>query len=82
MLRQQCVQLFSLTWNIVERWKGYFEDLLYPTVTTFIEESEARDPEADSSFKLKSLRYFWGLALGVDITCPEYLRSLNVLGLF
>lgn len=65
MRRQQCVQLFSLTWDIVGRWKGYFEDLLYPTVTTSFEEAEARDPEADSSFKLKSLRYFWGLALGV-----------------
>lgn len=81
MLCQHCVQLFSLTWDIVGQWKEYFEDL-YPTVTTFIEEAEARDPEADLSFKLKSLRYFWGLAQGGDITCPEYLKSQDVLGLF
>ncbi|XP_058272777.1 deleted in malignant brain tumors 1 protein-like [Hemibagrus wyckioides] len=38
--------LLTLTGDFVRRWKEYFEDLLNPTDTSFVEEAEAEDSEA------------------------------------
>ncbi len=42
-------QLLTSTWDIVGRWKEYFEDLLNPTDMSSIEEAEAEGSEVDSS---------------------------------
>ncbi|KAI3370580.1 hypothetical protein L3Q82_007149 [Scortum barcoo] len=78
------------TGDIVGRWKKYFEDLLNPTDLPSNEEAEAGVSEVDSSItqaevtevvrkllvKLRS-----GKAPGVDEIRPEYLKSLDVVGL-
>ena len=79
-------ELLTSTGDIVGRWKEYFEDLLNPTDTPSVEEAEAGDPEVDSFItqaevtevvrKLPS-----GKAPGVDEIRPEYLKSLDIVGL-
>ncbi|KAM9358371.1 uncharacterized protein ABDE67_003862 [Symphorus nematophorus] len=79
-------ELLTSTGDIVGRWKEYFEDLLNPTDTPSLEEAEAEDSEVDSFItqaevtevvrKLPS-----GKAPGVDEIRPEYLKSLDVVGL-
>ncbi len=50
-------QLLTSTGDIVGWWKEYFEDLLNPTVTSSIEEAEAKARRwTHPSPKLKSLR--------------------------
>ncbi|KAK3542821.1 hypothetical protein QTP70_004326 [Hemibagrus guttatus] len=78
-------ELLASTGDIVERWKEYFEDLLNPTDTPSIEEPEAEDSEVDSFITQTEVtevvqQLLGGKALGVDEICPEYLKSLDVVG--
>ncbi|KAK3520909.1 hypothetical protein QTP86_002418, partial [Hemibagrus guttatus] len=73
--------------DIVGRWKEYFEDLLNPTdMPTGIEEPEAEDSEVDSFITQAEVtevvqQLLGGKAPGVDEIRPEYLKSLDVVGL-
>ncbi|KAI3360208.1 hypothetical protein L3Q82_014519 [Scortum barcoo] len=70
-------ELLTSTGDIVGRWKKYFEDLLNPTDLPSNEEAEAWDssPVTEVVHKLLS-----GKAPEVDEICPEYLKSLDVVG--
>ena len=79
-------QLLTSTGDIVRRWKEYFEDLLNPTDMSFVEEAEAEGSEVDSSITQAEVtevvkKLLGGKAPGVDEICPEYLKSLDVVGL-
>ncbi|KAK3528482.1 hypothetical protein QTP70_000305 [Hemibagrus guttatus] len=79
-------ELLVSTGDIVGRWKEYFEDLLNPTDTPSVEEPEAEDSEVDSFITQAGVtevvqQLLGGKALGVDEICPEYLKSLDVVGL-
>ncbi|KAK3533936.1 hypothetical protein QTP70_034935, partial [Hemibagrus guttatus] len=79
-------ELLVSTGDIVGRWKEYFEDLLNPTDTPSVEEPEAEDSEVDSFITQAEVtevvqQLFGGKAPGVDEIRPEYLKSLNVVGL-
>ncbi|KAK3570481.1 hypothetical protein QTP86_019919 [Hemibagrus guttatus] len=79
-------ELLALTGDIVGRWKEYFEDLLNPTDTPSIEEPEAEDSEVDSFITQAEVtevvqQLLGGKAPGVDKIRPEYLKSLDVVGL-
>ncbi|KAK3539305.1 hypothetical protein QTP86_034177 [Hemibagrus guttatus] len=72
--------------DIVGRWKEYFEDLLNPTDTPSVEEPEAEDSEVDSFITQAEVtevvqQLLGGKAPGVDEIRPEYLKSLDVVGL-
>ena len=74
------------TGDIVGRWKEYFEDLLNPTDMSSIEEAEAGDSEVDSFITQAKVtevvgKLLGGKAPGVDEIRPEYLKSLDVVGL-
>ncbi|KAI3372096.1 hypothetical protein L3Q82_006949 [Scortum barcoo] len=69
-----------------EAWKKYFEDLLNPTDLPSNEEAEAGDSEVDSSITQAEVtevvrKLLGGKAPGVDEIRPEYLKSLDVVGL-
>ncbi|KAK3558236.1 hypothetical protein QTP86_013969 [Hemibagrus guttatus] len=79
-------ELLVSTGDIVGRWKEYFEDLLNPTDTPSVEEPEAGDSEVDSFITQAEVtevvqQLLGGKAPGVDEICPEYLMSLDVVGL-
>ncbi|KAK3511772.1 hypothetical protein QTP70_021807 [Hemibagrus guttatus] len=79
-------ELLVSTGNIVRRWKEYFEDLLNPTDTPSVEEPEAGDSEVDSFITQAEVteevqQLLGGKAPGVDEIRPEYLKSLDVVGL-
>ncbi|KAK3511457.1 hypothetical protein QTP70_009017 [Hemibagrus guttatus] len=79
-------ELLASTGDIVGRWKEYFKDLLNPTDTPSIEEPEAEDSEVDSFITQAEVtevvqQLLGGKALGVDEIRPEYLKSLDVVGL-
>ncbi|KAK3547561.1 hypothetical protein QTP86_024709 [Hemibagrus guttatus] len=79
-------ELLALTGDIVGRWKEYFEDLLNPTDTPSVEEPEAKDSEVDSFITQAEVtevvqQLLGGKAPGVDEIRPEYLKSLDVMGL-
>jgi hypothetical protein len=79
-------ELLTSTGDVVGRWKEYFEDLLNPTVTSSDEEAEAGDSEADSPITQAEVtevvrKLLGGKAPGVDEIRPEYLKSLDVVGL-
>ncbi|KAK3516010.1 hypothetical protein QTP70_000994 [Hemibagrus guttatus] len=79
-------ELLALTGDIVGRWKEYFEDLLNPTDMPSIEEPEAEDSEVDSFITQAEVtevvqQLLGGKAPGVDEIHPEYLKSLDVVGL-
>ncbi|KAK3506344.1 hypothetical protein QTP70_005033 [Hemibagrus guttatus] len=79
-------ELLVSTGDIVGRWKEYFEDLLNPTDTPSVEEPEAEDSEVDSFITQAEVtevvqQLLGGKALGVDEIRPEYLKSLDVVGL-
>ncbi|KAI3377230.1 hypothetical protein L3Q82_009142 [Scortum barcoo] len=68
------------------RWKKYFEDLLNPTDLPSNEEAEDGDSEVDSSITQAEVtevvrKLLGGKAPGVDEIRPEYLKSLDVVGL-
>ncbi|KAK3536250.1 hypothetical protein QTP86_000153 [Hemibagrus guttatus] len=79
-------ELLASTRDIVGQWKEYFEDLLNPTDTSSVEEPEAEDSEVDSFITQAEVtevvqQLLGGKALGVDEIRPEYLKSLDVVGL-
>ncbi|KAI3374056.1 hypothetical protein L3Q82_022610 [Scortum barcoo] len=79
-------ELLTSTGDIVGRWKKYFEDLLNPTDLPSNEEAEAGDSEVDSSITQAEVtevvrKLLSGKAPGVDEIRPEYLKSLDVVGL-
>ncbi|KAK3512562.1 hypothetical protein QTP70_017239, partial [Hemibagrus guttatus] len=79
-------ELLVSTGDIVGRWKEYFEDLLNPTDTPSVEEPEAKDSEVDSFITQAEVtevvqQLLSGKAPGVDEIRPEYLKSLDVVGL-
>ncbi|KAK3521491.1 hypothetical protein QTP70_007429 [Hemibagrus guttatus] len=79
-------ELLASTGDIVGRWKEYFEDLLNPTDTPSVEEPEAEDSEVDSFITQAEVtevvqQLLGGKAPGVDEIRPEYLKSLDVVGL-
>ncbi|KAK3533232.1 hypothetical protein QTP70_013661 [Hemibagrus guttatus] len=79
-------ELLASTGDIVGRWKEYFEDLLNPTDTPSVEDPEAEDSDADSFITQAEVtevvqQLLGGKAPGVDEIHPEYLKSLDVVGL-
>ncbi|KAK3541858.1 hypothetical protein QTP86_008196 [Hemibagrus guttatus] len=79
-------ELLALTRDIVGQWKEYFEDLLNPTDTPSVEEPEAEGSEVDSFITQAEVtevvqQLLGGKAPGVDEIRPEYLKSLDVVGL-
>ncbi|KAK3520218.1 hypothetical protein QTP70_019360 [Hemibagrus guttatus] len=75
-------ELLVSTGDIVGRWKEYFEDLLNPTDTPSVEEPEAENQiitQAEVTEVVQQL--LGGKAPGVDEIRPEYLKSLDVVGL-
>ncbi|KAG1932899.1 hypothetical protein F2P79_020886 [Pimephales promelas] len=79
-------RLLTSTGDVVGRWKEYFEDLLNPAVTSSIEEAEAEGSGVDSYITLAEVtevvkKLLGGKAPGVDEIRPEYLKSLDVVGL-
>ncbi|KAK3515413.1 hypothetical protein QTP70_018873 [Hemibagrus guttatus] len=79
-------ELLVSTGDIVGRWKEYFEDLLNPTDTPSVEKPEAEDSEVDSFITQAEVtevvqQLLGGKAPGVDEIRPEYLKSLDVVGL-
>ncbi|KAK3507428.1 hypothetical protein QTP70_020629 [Hemibagrus guttatus] len=79
-------ELLASTGDIVGRWKEYFEDLLNPTDTSSVEEPEAEDSEVDSFITKAEVnevvqQLLGGKVPGVDEIRPEYLKSLDVVGL-
>ncbi|KAI3372564.1 hypothetical protein L3Q82_023043 [Scortum barcoo] len=83
-------ELLTTTGDSVGRWKKYFKDLLNPTDLPSNEEAEAGDSEVDSSITQAEVTEVVrassrsGKAPGVDeilMPCPEYLKSLDVVGL-
>ncbi|KAK3550660.1 hypothetical protein QTP70_002363 [Hemibagrus guttatus] len=79
-------ELLASTGDIVGRWKEYFEDLLNPTDTPSVEEPEVEDSEVDSFITQAEVtevvqQLLGGKAPGVDEIRPEYLKSLDVVGL-
>ncbi|KAI3375330.1 hypothetical protein L3Q82_021824 [Scortum barcoo] len=79
-------ELLTSTEDIVGRWKKYFEDLLNPTDLPSSEEAEAGDSEVDPSITQAEVtevvrKLLGGKAPGVDEIRPEYLKSLDVVGL-
>ncbi|KAI3366015.1 hypothetical protein L3Q82_009843 [Scortum barcoo] len=80
-------ELLTSTEDIVGRWKKYFEDLLNPTDLPSNEEAEDGDSEVDSSITQAEVTEVVqqaprsGKAPGVDEIRPEYLKSLDVVGL-
>ncbi|KAK3522948.1 hypothetical protein QTP86_010078 [Hemibagrus guttatus] len=79
-------ELLASTRYVVGRWKEYFEDLLNPTDTPSIEEPEAKDSEIDSFITQAEVtevvqQLLGSKAPGVDEIRPEYLKSLDVVGL-
>ncbi|KAK3544536.1 hypothetical protein QTP86_015589 [Hemibagrus guttatus] len=80
------VELLVSTGDIVGRWKEYFKDLLNPTDMPSEEEPEAEDSEVDSFITQAEVtevvqQLLGGKAPGVDEIRPEYLKSLDVVGL-
>ncbi|GAA6064832.1 receptor-type tyrosine-protein phosphatase F-like, partial [Tachysurus ichikawai] len=78
--------LLTSTGDILRRWKEYFEDLLNPTDMSSTEEAEAEGSVVDSSIPQAEVtevveKLLSGKAPGVDEIRPEYLKSLDVVGL-
>ncbi len=79
-------RLLTSTGDVVGRWKECFEDLLNPAVTSSIEEAVVGGSEVASSITWAEVtevvkKLLGGKAPGVDEIRPEYLKSLDVVGL-
>ncbi|KAK3557454.1 hypothetical protein QTP70_027739, partial [Hemibagrus guttatus] len=79
-------ELLASTGDIVGWWKEYFEALLNPTDTLSVEEPEVEDSEVDSFITQAEVtevvqQLLSGKAPRVDEIHPEYLKSLDVVGL-
>ncbi|KAK3515164.1 hypothetical protein QTP70_008179 [Hemibagrus guttatus] len=79
-------ELLASTGDIVGWWKEYFKDLLNPTDMPSVEEPEAGDSEVDSFITQAEVtevvqQLLGGKAPGVAEIRPEYLKSLDVVGL-
>ncbi|KAK3552129.1 hypothetical protein QTP86_001507 [Hemibagrus guttatus] len=79
-------ELLVSTGDIVGWWKEYFKDLLNPTDTPSVEEPEAGDSEVDSFITQAEVtevvqQLLGSKGPGVDEIRPEYLKSLDVVGL-
>uniref|UniRef100_A0AAV2MIF0 Reverse transcriptase domain-containing protein n=1 Tax=Knipowitschia caucasica TaxID=637954 RepID=A0AAV2MIF0_KNICA len=79
-------ELLTSTGDIVGRWKEYFEVLLNRPVTSSVTEAEAEDVGTDTSISLAEVTkvvgsLHGGKASGVDEIRPDYLGSLDVVGL-
>ncbi|KAK3508205.1 hypothetical protein QTP70_017467 [Hemibagrus guttatus] len=79
-------ELLASTGDIVGQWKEYFKDLLNPTDTPSVEEPETEDSEVDSFITQAEVtevvqQLLGGKAPGVEEIPPEYLKSLDVVGL-
>ncbi|KAK3530818.1 hypothetical protein QTP70_002852 [Hemibagrus guttatus] len=77
---------FWQTLRCLRRWEEYFEDLLNPTDTPSVEEPEAEESKVDSFITQADAtevvqQLLGGKAPGVDEIRPEYLKSLDVVGL-
>ncbi|XP_023284603.1 receptor-type tyrosine-protein phosphatase F-like [Seriola lalandi dorsalis] len=79
-------ELLTSTEDIVGRWKEYFEELLNPTNTYSVEETEPRDLGMDGLISGAEVaevvkQLCDGRAPGVDEIRPGYLKALDVVGL-
>ncbi|KAK3535153.1 hypothetical protein QTP70_004811 [Hemibagrus guttatus] len=75
-------ELLASNGDIIGWWNEYFEYLLNPTDTPSVEETEAEDSEVDSFItQAEVTEVLGGKAAGVDEIHPEYLKSLEVVGL-
>ncbi|KAK7889103.1 hypothetical protein WMY93_024663 [Mugilogobius chulae] len=79
-------ELLTSTGDVVGRWKEYFEGLLNPTATSSDEEAETEDSGGGSPITQAEVtevvnKLLGGKAPGVDEIRPEYLKSLDVVGL-
>jgi len=79
-------QLLTSTGVVVRRWKEYFENILNSVVTSSIEEAEAEGSEVELSITLSEVtervkKLLGSKTPGVDEIRPEYLKSLDVVGL-
>ncbi|TWW56284.1 R2DM Retrovirus-related Pol polyprotein from type II retrotransposable element [Takifugu flavidus] len=75
-----------MLWDVVDRWKEYFEDLLNPTNTPSSEEVGPGDLEMGSCISGAEVaevvkKLLGGKAPGVDEIRPESLKALDVVGL-
>ncbi|GAA6106566.1 receptor-type tyrosine-protein phosphatase F-like, partial [Tachysurus ichikawai] len=78
--------LLTSTGDILGRWKEYFKVLLNPTDMSSTEEAEGGGSVVDSSIPQAEVtevveKLLSGKAPGVDEIRPEYLESLDVVGL-
>ncbi|TWW62366.1 hypothetical protein D4764_04G0010130 [Takifugu flavidus] len=78
--------LLTSTWDVVDRWKEYFEDLLNPTNVPSSEEAGPVDLGTGSRISRAEVaevakKLLGGKAPGVDVICPEFLKALGVVGL-
>ncbi|TWW77546.1 hypothetical protein D4764_12G0009360 [Takifugu flavidus] len=76
--------LLTSTGDIVGRWKEYFKELFIVTLST--EQVEAGDYEENSAITQAEvtkvvIKYLSGRASGTDDVCPEYLKSLDLVGM-
>ncbi|GAA6083977.1 receptor-type tyrosine-protein phosphatase F-like, partial [Tachysurus ichikawai] len=78
--------LLTSTGDILGQWKEYFEDLFNPNDMSSSEEAEAEGSVVDSLIPQAEVtevveKLLSGKAPGVDEIRPEYLKSLDVVGL-
>ncbi|KAK0132211.1 putative uncharacterized transposon-derived protein F52C9.6 [Merluccius polli] len=75
--------LLTSTWDVVDRWKEYFEDLLNPTDTPSGKEAGPGDSGVGSPISGAEVaevvrKLLGGRAPGVDEVRPEFLKALDV----
>ncbi|TWW81765.1 hypothetical protein D4764_01G0015800 [Takifugu flavidus] len=78
--------LLTSTWDVVDRWKEYFEDLLNPTNAPSSEEAGPGDLGTGSCISGAEVaevakKLLGGKAPGADEIRPEFLKALDVVGL-